>query len=181
MIFRLIFCTLAVVALSSLPAVEIKEASLKIVSGKIRFTGETQVETVRGSSEGASGQVDLATKTIEVRVPLEKFQTGNSMRDDNMHEDFLETAKFPEASFSGKLNSYDPATGVFTATGSFTVHGVAKRNLKVTGKISASKNGYVAKVGFQVFLKDHKIAIPKVLFVEMENKIEVEAELFLQP
>jgi polyisoprenoid-binding protein YceI len=69
----------------------------------VRFTFGATLHTVRGSLRAKEGTVrfDPATGDAEGRVVLDatSAQTGNSRRDNKMHEKVLESRRFPDITF----------------------------------------------------------------------------------
>jgi len=74
----------------------------------IQFTSKATLETVVGTPRGdRSSRFNLdsvmATTTENFDVDLNTLDTGIGMRNNDMKEDFLETGKYPSATF--KLTS----------------------------------------------------------------------------
>lgn len=96
----------------------------------IRFTLGDILHTVNGSFKLKSGTIlfNLATGEASglVVVDVTSGDTGNKSRDRKMHKEILESAKYPEATFtptkvSGPRSLSDHAT--FEVSGTFNLHG----------------------------------------------------------
>lgn len=126
--------------------------------------------------------IDMSRTKIHFEVELATLKTGIGMRDKDMREDYLETDKYPYAVFDGKLTSIT-TTGEnsfrVNASGEFEVHGVKKRR-----EFSADVtfiDDHVKIVGsFGVDLNDHDIEVPSLLFLRINELIEVELEFYLK-
>ena len=98
---------------------------------------------------------------------------------EHFNENYLETDKYPRASFEGKIiEDIDLHTdGIYNirAKGNLTVHGVVQeRIIKCDINI---KNGVVSiKSNFTVQLADHNITIPKVVHEKLASEIKVEVK-----
>ena len=83
----------------------------------------------------------------------------------HFNDSYLETDRYPECTFRGTVNNQN-------ASGEITLHGVTKKidipiSLEeVDGKINIDAN-------FKIILKDHKIKIPKLLFQNIAEEIEI--------
>ena len=88
------------------------------------------------------------------------------------------------ASFKGIINEEVDLTkdGEFPATakGKLTIHGV-EQELTLVGRIKRSGTSITIISDFKVALKDHKITVPKLLFENIAEIIEVHVSLEYKP
>lgn len=125
----------------------------------------------------------LPKKQFAFSINVNTFKGFNSpLQEEHFNENYLETDKFPRATFEGKIiEDIDlQRDGIYSvrAKGNLTVHGVVQeRIIKCDLNI---KNGVVSvKSNFTVLLADHNISIPKVVHEKLasEIKVEVRADL----
>ena len=95
---------------------------------------------------------------------------------EHFNENYMESAKYPNAKFSGKINEKVDYTknGEYkvTCTGTLTIHGVAQpTTISGTLKINEGKVHLDSK--FAVKLKDFKIEVPKLVFQNIAESIDV--------
>ena len=94
----------------------------------------------------------------------------------------MESAKFPYASFEGKvIEDIDynvPGTYSVRAKGNLSVHGVSQERI-IKVNLTIKKNQITAQSAFTVMLADHNITIPKVVHEKLasEIKVEIDADL----
>jgi polyisoprenoid-binding protein YceI len=97
----------------------------------------------------------------------------------NFYENYLESDKYPQASFEGKIiEDIDLHRDGFyniRAKGNLSIHGVVqeriiKCNLTIKNDIVSVKSNFV------VLLADHNIAIPKVVIQKLASDIKVEVK-----
>lgn len=158
----------------------------------VRFDARTQAERYGGQTTQVSGQIQLdwahptVAPSARFEVSLSSLTTGNGGRDSNMRRRFLETDKFPTATFT--MNMLDApaepmrvgqsAQGV--AHGSFTLHGVTRAispTVTVTREPGTKgRDGLHLVAHFVVRLKDYAIGTPRLLFlvVRQEHPIFVD-------
>ncbi len=97
--------------------------------------------------------------------------------EEHFNENYLESEKFPNAIFKGKIQESIDWTKVGTydvsAKGILTIHGVSKERI-LNGKVTIDKNKIVLNSDFDVMLVDHKIDVPKLVFAKIAEKIKVQ-------
>ncbi len=143
--------------------------------GKVEFISKTTIETFTGTSGDLKGFVDLEAKKIDFYIDLNTLRTGIALRDEHMRESYLETKKYPFAEFTGILNGYNPAridTQSVIAVGSFSLHGVTMSRT-IQGRLFVGSDHIYVEANWDVLLSDHKISIPKVLFLKLADRQEV--------
>jgi polyisoprenoid-binding protein YceI len=151
--------------------------------GTISFSSDAPLELIRAESPELKGLIDTEKKQFAFSVKVRTFKGFNSgFQKDHFNENYLETDKYPDATFSGKIiedvDFTKNATLTVRAKGVLTVHGVPKE--RIIKSDMTIKNGSVfIKSNFTVLLADHNIPIPKVVHDKLasEIKVEVNSEL----
>lgn len=147
-------------------------------SAEIRFFSSAPVEDIEAVSTEGISVINSKNAAISFKVKMRSFEFEKSLMQEHFNENYVESEKFPEASFKGEssssidLESTVPQKIVFK--GDFTVHGVSrKRELPAT--ITMQNNGKTLKLEsrFEVACKDHDIKIPKILWENIAEVIEV--------
>jgi polyisoprenoid-binding protein YceI len=155
----------------------------KISKGSILFRSDAPLELIKASSNELAGLFDTDKKMFAFRIRVNTFSGFNGLlQKEHFNENYLETTKYPYASFEGKLiediDYSKPGTFNVRAKGNLTVHGVTQeRIIKVMLEV---KNKMIAASSeFTVLLADHNITIPKVVHEKLasEIKVAVSAEL----
>lgn len=161
----------------------------KIRSGDVTFlaTGKPGFLRINGKGAKPSGQfaMDANRKKLvsgEVKVALDSFETGLSLRDRHMKEKYLETDKFPEATF--KADAFDFPSGRIPASaelkGSLTLHGVTKP-VVATLKIKETNDSLEISADFEAVLTDYKIEIPEYAGVTVAEKVKISTTFKADP
>jgi len=161
---------------------------------RVRFVSDAPLEDFEGVTsqidgflflpgEGLAGETDLASSEFFFEVDLASLDTGIGLRNRHMRDNYLETDEFPYASFAGRVGRLgEESPGRFKAEtrGTFTVHGIEQsRDIECT----AEKIGEALRVrcAFTVTLSDHGIPIPKLMFMKIDEVIELDLDFFLSP
>lgn len=153
--------------------------------GRIGFRSEAPMELIRASSASLVGLLDTAKKNFSFRVPISSFEGFNSRTQrEHFNENYMQTEKYPEASFKGKiiedLDFSKEGTQVVRAKGWLNIHGVEKERILKT-ELTVKNKTISLKSNFTVLLSDHNIPIPKVVNQKLANEIKVEVTATLQP
>ncbi len=167
---------IVVCALLLLAPLSFSQNILTAKSSSIKFFSSTPARDIEAVNTASTTLINLATKDIAVRIPIKSFDFPNKLMQEHFNENYLESEKIPYASFKGKINeSIDlNKDGKYpvTASGKINIHGVERdQNLKGTATV-ANKTLTIDTV-FDVALADHKIEVPKLVFVEIAEKVKV--------
>lgn len=157
----------------------------------VRFISQTTLEEFEGVGESIDGYVYLpggvrvgdgfSDSQLYLEVELSGLDTGISLRNRHMRDNYLETDRFPYATFSGRVERIErDATGPYrvSALGTFQVHGV-ERERTLTCQASSTGARYAVTCRFPVSLRDHDIEIPRVMFLKLAEEVEVVLEFTL--
>ena len=160
---------------------------------RVRFISQATIEDFEGVTDRVDGYVLLgeggltpgstAGSDFYLEVDLASIDTGIGLRNRHMRDNYLETDRYPYATFSGSFASVEDAgNGSYRVTGEgeLGIHGVA-RDVEIPCTVSPSGRGYRVRCGFEVLLSDHDIEIPKVMFMKLANEIRLELDFVMQP
>ncbi len=153
------------------------QKKILIDKGSIHFVSDAPLELIKASSDQVKGIIDPATNQVAFLVNIRSFKGFNSkLQQEHFNEKYLESEKFPTASFEGKIIDQVDFTvnGVYEvrAKGSLEVHGqkqvrIIKCRIKVNnGEIDFSSD-------FKVPLVDHNISIPRIISEKIATEIDV--------
>lgn len=151
--------------------------------GYAEFESKASIESFKGISRNLTGQLSLADSTIDFYLDLSTIETGITLRDRQMRENFLETETYPFAEFLGKfynpvdLASHEPQQ-VFVL-GNFTIHGVTKK-LELVATLTPTANGTLnASAKWNLTLSDYEIEVPSLLFYRLNEVLNLTVQLEL--
>ncbi|MCE3282854.1 MAG: YceI family protein [Chitinophagaceae bacterium] len=154
-------------------------------TGKIHFRSDAPLEIIKASSDGLVGLLDTAKSEFSFKVAISSFQGFNSKTQrEHFNENYMQTEKYPEASFKGKIIEDVEFTknGSYAvrAKGMLNIHGVEKERI-IKSTLNIKDNIFTLQSNFTVLLNDHNIPIPKVVYQKLANEIKVEVASTLQP
>ena len=148
-----------------------------IKKSTIVFHSSAKTELIKASSSQLKGIIDADKRTFAFSVAMKTFDGFNSpLQKEHFNENYMESDKFPVASFTGHIIEEDDFTkdGTYNirAKGKFNVHGVEQERI-LQGDLVV-KNG-VIKLSciFTVLLAEHDIKIPRIVHEKLASEIKV--------
>ena len=154
------------------------------VKGEASFFSEAPIENIDAHSKQLSSFINTATNDIAFAVPISSFHFKKALMEEHFNEKYIESDKFPSATYKGKINEKIDFTkdGTYriTSTGKFTIHGVEK--LRTDSAVLVIKANQLSLTGkFNVVVKDHNIEIPKLMFQNIAEIIQVSFNTIYNP
>jgi len=177
------FAVLAGLAMLLLtPASRAQEFNLQIeqVQTKIEFSLGSTLHTVHGTFALKSGAIrfDPSSGKIdgEIIVDAASGQSGSAMRDDRMHREILESAKFPEIVFTPtKVAGVIAAEGnsKLQVSGRFRLHG---QDREVTFPVEFEAEGKTLRIvsQFEIPYLQWGLKNPGNFFLHVSDKVAVD-------
>jgi polyisoprenoid-binding protein YceI len=156
----------------------------KIVVKKstVTFFSDAAIEDITASTTKASGIIDLSEKKFAFSIPVKDFEFEKSLMKEHFNEKYMETEKFPKATFTGTIDAIDKdaAEQQVRTSGKLTIHGVTR---EVEIPASVRKEGSISRVNakFVVRLEDYGIQIPQLLFQNIAESVEVTVDFSFGP
>lgn len=132
--------------------------------------------------EGVSKDLKVATKWNEQKNEIEQisivvnvatFNSGLSSRDSHMME-VLDGLTYPRILFSSSSVQY--TTDGILVKGKLQFHGV-ERMIETKVKLEKANRRWVFSGSFPVLLEDYKVERPSLLFVKVDNKIQIDFQV----
>src|SRR5665213_485395 len=114
-------------------------------NAKITLYSSAPIEDIKAVTSTGASVYNAASGELDFSVSIRSFQFDKSLMQEHFNSDYMESDKFPRATFKGKIQEHVDVTkdGAYpvTATGQFTVHGVTQTRT-IPGKLSV-KNGVI--------------------------------------
>ncbi|MBK5278018.1 MAG: YceI family protein [Bacteroidia bacterium] len=147
-------------------------------SSSVSFFSDGAIEDISAQNSKAVSIFNSTTGDIVYSIPIKDFEFEKSLMKEHFNEKYLETEKFPKATFQGKISGFTIASAgeqIAKAAGKLTIHGVTKE-IEVPGTVEIAKGKLVMKSKFMVKLEDYSIAIPQLLWQNLAEEVEVKIE-----
>lgn len=153
-------------------------------AAQVSFFSAARLENIQATSKKCGVVLNTATNEILVKLTITTFEFKNGLMQEHFNETYMETAKYPTAQFSGKINeaiNYK-VKGAYPAsvTGALTIHGVTMERT-IPGTVTVSATGVGFSSHFIVAVADHKIHIPNDKISNISQNIQVSIQADCAP
>ena len=149
----------------------------------ISFFSDGAIEDIAAENLKAATLFNTSTGDIVFSIPIEEFAFDKSLMKEHFNEKYMETEKFPKATFQGKVVGFQmdkKGEQQATASGKLTMHGIT-HDVEIPGTVEVVDGKILLKSKFVVKLADYKIEIPKLLWQNIAEQVEVKVEFTYKP
>lgn len=151
---------------------------------EVNFFSPTPVENITALNTAAKPLINIATGDIQIKIVMRAFVFEKPLMQEHFNENYVESEKFPNAFFKGKINEKIDFTkdGEYkvTVTGKLTIHGVEKERT-ISGVISVAGQAIMISSTFKVLFADHNIVIPGLYSGVIPPDTEIKIKATLEP
>lgn len=147
--------------------------------GYVKFYSHAAIEDITATNEKVTSLFDSGTGSIAFVVPINQFVFAKSLMQEHFNEKYMESERYPKSTFQGRIVGYNSeGTGEqpVTAQGKLTIHGVT-REVTIPGQITRTDKGVNMTAKFMVELKDYKVEIPRLMWQNIAERVEVTLDL----
>jgi hypothetical protein len=152
-------------------------------SGNVSFFSATVMENIDATNKQVRTLLNAKGELVFL-ISNTEFIFPNKLMQEHFNEKYIESEKYPQSSFKGKINEvFDlTKTGEYavTATGKLNIHGV-EQDRTINGKIIVTEKEIQLTAIFKVKLTDHKIDVPKLVMAKIAEDVEVKVNCSLLP
>ncbi|PJJ83127.1 YceI family protein [Mucilaginibacter auburnensis] len=145
-------------------------------NARITLFSSAPIEDIDAASNSGTSVLNTATGEIAFSVNISSFKFKKSLMQEHFNSEYLESDKYPRATFKGKMQqAINPAqngTYPVNVTGELEVHGV-KQTRTLPGTITVNNGNISLNAEFMVKCADHNIEIPKIVFHNIAESIKI--------
>jgi polyisoprenoid-binding protein YceI len=148
----------------------------------INFTLGDVLHTVHGSFDAKNGVLhfDPATSKIsgEIRVDAASGHSGSNGRDQRMHAQVLESARYPDIVFRPDRVDGQVATvgaSVIQVHGMFTIHG-AEHEMTIPVRIEMGPDGWTVTLDFAVPYVKWGMKNPSTFVLRVDQSVDIKIQ-----
>ncbi len=148
--------------------------------GNVAFDANSPLEKIEGKTNKGTLVIDAATSKVESAVQIKGFHFTSALMEEHFNENYMESGKFPKATFAGTYTGFTTANlkkdGTYPVDikGNLTMHGVTK---PVSAKgVMTVKGGAItnATASFTAVMADFGIAIPAAVKEKIAKQAKIE-------
>lgn len=154
--------------------------------GHIKFFSHSALEDITADNNKVASVIDAASGEVAIIVVMTNFQFEKNLMQEHFNENYVESEKYPKATFNGKIannsevNYSSKGTYPVRIEGNMKIHGVSKP-INVEGSIEVTDGGIISKAKFMLNPEEYKIKIPKVVRKNIAENLEISIEIKHQP
>ncbi|WP_281225684.1 YceI family protein [Flavobacterium aquiphilum] len=152
-------------------------------TGVIKFEASVPAfEPVAAVNNSVSAILDESTGEFAALALIKAFKFKAPLMEEHFNENYIESSKFPKATFKGKIINFDASklstTSKYDLEGDLTIHGVTK---KIKTKISLFlKDGKIkTDCNFTVKAIDFDIKIPSIVKNKVSEDVNITVDFVL--
>lgn len=148
----------------------------------ITFFSEAPLENIEAVNTKANSIFDLSTGEIVFSVPIREFQFEKSLMQKHFNENYMDSEIYPNSTFKGTVTGYRQDDGLYQAqaTGDLFIHGIT-RQVQIDGRVEIRGDVLTLTTKFIVSLEDYDIDIPRILFSNIAESVEVSVNFEYKP
>lgn len=158
---------------------------------KITKTGTITIEAsvpsfeeVKGKNSAVTCILNTSNGDIAALALMKGFRFKVALMEEHFNENYVESSKFPKATFKGKIEDFDiskisTSAKDFVIKGKLELHGKSK-DISSVAKIKKIGSDIEIKTTFSVNVSDFNIEIPSVVSKKVAKKVAIECNFLLK-
>lgn len=143
---------------------------------KISFFSETKLENIDATNNVTKPVFNAKTGDFAVKAQQTAFVFKSAFMQEHYNENYVESEKYPYATFKGKVKENIDFTqnGTYSVTmvGTLDMHGVEVPRT-ITGTVVVNNGTITMDSKFDVKVADHKIKVPSLYVEKIAEVIQV--------
>lgn len=149
--------------------------------GQVSFFSKTPMENIDAVNNEVSSVYNSKTGEIGFAVLVKSFHFERALMEEHFNENYMESDKFPKASFRGKITNAaavdftKDGTYAVTADGEMTLHGITQK-VSVPGSIIIKGGLPQIQAKFKLAPKDYSIKIPSLVADKIAETMNVSVD-----
>ena len=153
-------------------------------NGHIKFFSETPLEKIEAHNQQVNAAYDQQSGFFVFKVLMKSFEFEKALMQEHFNENYVESNKFPNATFLGKVMNYSEMNfskdGIYKVDidGKLTLHGVTK-SVQEEGTFEIKQGKLLGKAKFNILLSDFQVSIPGTVANNISNAVEITVEIVL--
>jgi hypothetical protein len=159
------------------------QAKYMTKTGVISFFSASIMEDIEARNNKVAAVLDLSTGQLAFAVPIREFQFKRTLMQEHFNENYMESEKYPKATFSGQVVNAAQVLKQLPATpqnveveGLMTLHGVAHK-VAVSGTLQLRDGQLVVFAYFNIAPADYAIDIPLLVREHIAKSVSVRVNL----
>jgi hypothetical protein len=155
-------------------------------NGYISFYSKAPLENIQADNNQVECALDSHSGFFVVKVLMRAFVFEKALMQEHFNEEYVESAKYPNALFTGKvqnlkdINFSKPGTYPAVIKGKLTIRGISKP-VTAKGTFTVTKSSIKGNAKFPITLADYGITIPAPVGGKIAKTVTITVKVNLNP
>jgi polyisoprenoid-binding protein YceI len=151
-------------------------------NGFIKFYSDAPLEKIEAANRQVNAAIDIKTGDFVFKVLMKSFVFPKALMQEHFNENYIESDKFPEAKFIGKVTNLKEIDfskdGIYPALveGKLTIHGETK-DIQAKGTFEIKQDKLDGNAKFNIVVADYKIKIPNTVVNNIAKTVEITVDI----
>jgi hypothetical protein len=161
------------------------QSKLITKNGQIVFEASVPAfEEVKAKNEAVTCIINTSNGEIASLALMKGFRFKIALMEEHFNENYVESDKYPKATFSGKIQNFDfskvtATEKEYTIKGKISIHGKTK-NIEIKSTINKADKGLNLKSNFVLNPNDFDIEIPSIVSNKVAKTVDVSLDFELK-
>lgn len=156
----------------------------KTTSAEVEFFSSAPVEDIQAVTNEGIGVISPDSGEISFLVQIKSLSFPKALMQEHFNENFMESDRYPTATFKGKviggIDLSSRGISPIVLSGILNIHGVSKKR-EIPASLKITDNQIILNTNFDVACEDHNIRIPKILWKNIAEVVQVRVNANLKP
>ena len=144
-------------------------------NGAITFYSKMPLEDITADNNQVLSIIDASSGKMAISILMKSFMFKKALMQEHFNENYVESDKFPKATFKGNILNFDAIKQAAIKTqvkGVLTIHGISKE-MTIGANFTKTKETIQVNGDFFIEMDDFDIEIPAVVAKKIATKIKV--------
>jgi polyisoprenoid-binding protein YceI len=147
-------------------------------TGHIWFHSDAPLETIEAHNNQVNAAMDIQSGAFVFKVLMKAFIFEKALQQEHFNENYVESNKYPNATFQGKITNIDqidftkPGTYDAEVSGELTIHNVTNK-VTAKGTFEVTPDMIHGKSKFSIRIADYNISIPEIVAQKIAEVVDI--------
>lgn len=151
---------------------------------EVSFFSASPLENIEAINKAAKPLINTATNDVQIKIVNTAFIFEKPLMQEHFNENYMESDKYPNTIFKGKINEKIDWTkdgeNKVTVTGKMSMHGVDK-DITFDGVVTIKGGEITIAAKFKVHIADYGVKVPSLYIQNIAEDVDVKLHAVLAP
>lgn len=151
---------------------------------EVSFFSSSPLENIEAINKAAKPLINTSTNDVQIKIVNTAFVFEKPLMQEHFNENYMESEKYPNTVFKGKINEKIDWTkdgeNKVTVTGKMSMHGVEK-DITIDGVVTIKGGEISISSKFKVHIADYGVKVPSLYIQNIAEDVDVKINAVLAP